>query len=182
MSDRNLPAPFELDLKPGARVIFTKNDPNRRWVNGTLGTVRELETRRVTVELDSGESDSAIVVDPVTWKKERFVLDPGTKRIVLKEVGSYSQLPLAPAWAITIHKVQGQTLDRVCVDLHTGAFAAGQTYVALSRCRSVEGLRLKRRISRDDVRCDPQIKEFMAALGPSLVNRVLGSAVKEPDK
>ena len=107
------------------------------------------------------------------WKRERFVFDRASEKIVLKKIGAYIQLPLAPAWAITIHKVQGQTLERLCVDLHTGVFAAGQTYVALSRCRSIEGLKLKRRISRDDVRSDRQIQQFMAALGPSLLNRVL---------
>ena len=180
VSDKNLPSPYELDLKTGARVIFTKNDPNRRWVNGSMGTVTELDTRGVTVDLDGEASRLPLVVAPVKWKKERFVLDPASERIVLKEVGSYTQLPLAPAWAITIHKVQGQTLDRVCVDLHTGAFAAGQTYVALSRCRTVEGLRLRRKISREDVRCDPQVKKFMAEASSSLVNQVLESATNQP--
>ncbi len=167
-----LPAPYRLELKPGARVIFTKNDSGRRWVNGTMGTVRNVETTSVAVEIDD-QKDMIVEVSRVRWTKDKYELDHDSGKIVLKEVGAFEQLPLAPAWAITIHKVQGQTLSRLVVDLDTGAFAAGQTYVAISRCRSMEGLRLKRRIATSDVRCEPEIKAFVSAIQGSLANRVL---------
>jgi ATP-dependent DNA helicase PIF1 len=168
-----LPAPFRLELKPGARVIFTKNDSGRRWVNGTMGTVRKTEATSVSVEIDEN-AGSLVEVTRVRWTKDKYELDRTSGKIVLKEIGAFEQLPLAPAWAITIHKVQGQTLSRLVVDLDQGAFAAGQTYVAISRCRSMEGLRLKRRIALADVRCQPEIKAFVEAIEPTLANRVLG--------
>jgi ATP-dependent DNA helicase PIF1 len=107
------------------------------------------------------------------WSKEKYELDRRSGKIVLKEIGSYQQLPLAPAWAITIHKVQGQTLTRLIVDLAGGAFASGQTYVAVSRCRSMDGLRLRRKIGVADVRCDSAVQEFVDAIQQTLANRVL---------
>ncbi len=183
--ERNLPAPFELQLKPGARVIFTKNDGGHQWVNGTMGTVVATEPEHVVVRVDAdGEGEGDIVhVGRSRWTKDRYQYDRLLGRITQEEVGSYSQIPLAPAWAITIHKVQGQTLDRICVDLDRGAFATGQTYVAISRCRSLDGLRLARPITREDVLCDPQVRRFMDSVRPSLANRLLveeGSTQDEP--
>ena len=170
--DKNLPSPYRLRLKPGARVIFTKNDPRRRWVNGTMGTVQSCADDEVTVIADEA-GEQALTVSKAKWSKEVFKVDRETEKIGLEEIGSYQQLPLAPAWAITIHKVQGQTLSRLIVDLQGGAFAAGQTYVAISRCRSMEGLRLRRQVQVSDVQTDPDVREFVDAVQDSLANRML---------
>ena len=156
-----LPSPLELRLKPGARVMFTKNDDEGRWVNGTLGTVTWLSGGRIEVDIDGAGIHE---VPRTTWQSYKYRLDRDSDRIVADEVGHYTQYPLMLAWAVTIHKSQGKTLDRVMVDFGSGAFAPGQAYVALSRCRSLEGLRLARPLRASDVRCDPRIRGFHQAL------------------
>jgi ATP-dependent DNA helicase PIF1 len=157
------PAPMELLLKAGARVIFTQNDPEGRWVNGSLGTVKELDEEIVTVTMDaSGEDED---VERATWPQARWSWNATENRMEVKEEFKYVQFPLAPAWALTIHKAQGMTLDSVEIDLGRGAFAPGQTYVALSRARSMETLRLTRPISARDVQVDPAIAEGLERLG-----------------
>lgn len=159
-----LPAPVDLVLKTGAQVMFTKNDGNKRWVNGTIGKVVGLGQRTVKVEIEHRTSCEAFEVEPVTWEQYRYEYDPIEDRIVAKVVGRYMQLPLMLAWAVTIHKAQGKTLDRVFVDLGNRAFASGQVYVALSRVRSLEDLRLARPIAEEEVRCDPNVTRFYLQL------------------
>ncbi len=161
MADR-FPAPIELVLKTGARVIFTQNDPEGRWVNGSLGTVKQLEEEIVTVLLDSGDE---VDVERAVWPQARWSWNATENRMEVKEEFKYVQFPLAHAWALTIHKAQGMTLDAVEIDLGRGAFAPGQTYVALSRARSMEGLRLARPMTERDVQVDPRIAEGLARLG-----------------
>jgi len=156
------PAPLELALKRGARVIFTQNDPEGRWVNGTLGTVTALGETVVQVRLDSGDD---VDVERATWPQARWVWNEKERVMEVKEEFKYVQFPLAPAWALTIHKAQGMTLDAVEIDLGRGAFAPGQTYVALSRARAMEGLRLARPLTQRDVQVDPAIAEGLAKLG-----------------
>jgi hypothetical protein len=156
------PAPLELVLKRGARVIFTQNDAEGRWVNGSLGTVKALDETIITVGLDSSED---VDVERAVWPQARWTWNAKENRMEVKEEYKYVQFPLAPAWALTIHKAQGMTLDAVEIDLGRGAFASGQTYVALSRARSMEGLRLARPLSARDVRVDPAIAEGLARLG-----------------
>jgi hypothetical protein len=156
-----LPAPLDLALKPGARVIFTQNDAEGRWVNGTLGRVVRFEDDVIVVKLDAGETAE---VERSSWPQARWTWDDKTQSMKAEEQFSYKQYPLAPAWAITIHKAQGMTLDAVEVDLGRGAFAPGQTYVALSRARSLEGLRLTRPLSTRDVQVDPGLAEGLARL------------------
>ena len=105
---------------------------------------------------------------PVAWETHRYAHDPGEGHIVARPVGSYSQYSLILAWAVTIHKAQGKTLDSVLIDFGTGAFASGQAYVALSRCRSIEGIRLARPLRAADVMCDPAIKRFYLGLADRL--------------
>lgn len=156
-----LPTPMNLKLRVGAHVMFTRNDEARRWVNGTLGTVRELTNERIRVELLGGALHD---VPRVVWENFKYVYDEREEKIVAKTTGDYTQYPLMLAWAVTINKSQGKSFDRVMVDLGTGAFATGQVYVALSRCRTIEGLRLARPIRVSDVQCDPVIRRFYELL------------------
>lgn len=155
-----LPAPAHLVLKTGARVIFTQNDPEGEWVNGSLGYVTGFGEKTVQVKLDA--SGSEVDVPRAKWPQARWLWNDATQALEVKEEYAYEQFPLAPAWAITIHKAQGMTLDSVEIDLGRGAFAPGQTYVALSRARSLEGLRLVRPLSPRDIQIDPAIAEGLA--------------------
>jgi ATP-dependent DNA helicase PIF1 len=159
---QNLPAPDQLLLKPGAQVMFTRNDlPGRRWVNGTLGVVRHLEAEAVLVEVNRGDRQRLYEVERETWKSIKYRLDAESGEIREEETGHYTQFPLTPAWAVTIHKSQGKTLDRVLIDLDRGAFAPGQLYVALSRCRTLEHLTLTRPVTPADIRVDPRVVAFL---------------------
>ncbi len=159
-----LPSPQNLELKVGAQVMFTKNDSERRWVNGTLGIVRELHADRVRVALAFEPGQVVHDVVRVSWDKIRYRWNERTQRIEKELLGRYQQLPLMLAWATTIHKAQGQTLDAVEIDLGHGAFAPGQAYVALSRCRELSGVTLTRPIRVDDIKCDPEIVRFYGEL------------------
>ena len=153
--DRKMPSPNDLDLRVGAQVMFTKNDKERRWVNGTMGRVVSLGQSSVDVQIDGAAG--AVCVTDDRWDQYEYSWDPRQRKLVSTVVGSFIQLPLAYAWATTIHKAQGQTFDHALVDMADGAFASGQTYVALSRCRTRAGLRLRRALREDDVRIDPNV-------------------------
>jgi ATP-dependent exoDNAse (exonuclease V) alpha subunit len=176
---RNLPAEPVLELKVGAQVMFIKNDdsstvknPNgtgllKRWVNGTIGTVVDLPSSGgVVVEVDGETFD----VGRSTWEKVRYEIDEqfdealGRVKEVLVAVplAEFQQIPLRLAWAVTVHKSQGQTYDEVVIDMGRGAFSPGQTYVALSRVRSLEGLYLTRVIRMSDVMVDQDVLRFMS--------------------
>ena len=150
-------APEELNLKVGAQVMFTKNDTERRWFNGTLGKIESLTDDTIKVKLDNGVSYE---VPQVTWDSIEYRYNPETKQNEKEIVGALSQYPIKLAWAITIHKCQSLTFDRVAVDLDRGAFSNGQTYVALSRCRSLNGLELLSPISPNSIRVSSDVKEF----------------------
>jgi hypothetical protein len=137
-----LPAPADLRLRRGARVVFLKNDPQRRWINGTLGTVEVLKQASVVVKIPSLEHP--VEVGQARWEQYEYRYTHQEARIDSAVTGAFEQIPLVPAWATTIHKAQGQSYEAVAVDLESGTFAAGQAYVALSRCRTVGGLRLTR--------------------------------------
>jgi len=167
LEQERLPSPLDLRLKQDARVMFTRNDDQRRWVNGSMGIVREVAPGGVLVEVTGHSAVGAGQVhdvSPVTWETYRYVYDATADRILAQSVGMYKQYPLMPAWAVTIHKSQGKTMERVLVDLGRGAFAAGQAYVALSRCRTLEGMRLTRPIKPSDFICDPAVARFYGAL------------------
>jgi hypothetical protein len=164
IEDDKLPSPLNLTLKVGARVMFTKNDGARRWVNGTLGVVRHVDQTCISVELVSDSPGMVYDVLPATWETYKYGFDAQEDRIVGRIAGLYTQYPLMLAWAATIHKSQGKTLDNILVDLGTGAFAPGQVYVAMSRCRSIDGLLLARPIRWSDVKCDPAVRRFYLAL------------------
>lgn len=164
VEEERLPAPLNLELKVGAQVMFTKNDELKRWVNGTLGKVVELLDNNIKVELISETQGIVIDVQPVEWESYRYEYDKIADKIVPAVAGNYVQYPLMLAWAVTIHKSQGKTLEKVRVDLGNGAFASGQVYVALSRCRSLADITLTRPIKISEVKSDPVILRFSQAL------------------
>lgn len=144
------PADPALELKPGAKVMMLRNDPDKRWVNGTIARIARLTDKQVFVDVAGREYE----VEPVAWEHRRYAFDQSAEKIVETVAGTFKQFPLRLAWALTIHKAQGLTLDKVYVDLGRGTFAHGQTYVALSRCRTMEGLALARPLTRRDVMFD----------------------------
>ena len=154
----DLPSPMTLYLKVGAQVMFTQNDPKKRWINGTVGVVRTIDRDRIEVEIQP--SGTVVVVDRAKWSNFRYEWNWRSKKIEKHEVGSYYQYPLTLAWAITIHKSQGKTIEKVHLDLGRGAFAFGQTYVALSRCRELSGLTLSRPLTVKDIKVDRNSQVF----------------------
>jgi hypothetical protein len=153
---RTFPAEKELVLKEGAQVMFLRNDPDGRWVNGTVGEVSRI-SRTVYVEVDGEEHE----VEPIVWEKLKYEYSADTKQLSREVVGEFHQFPLRLAWAVTIHKSQGKTYDRAVVDLGPRAFSPGQTYVALSRIRSLEGLFLSRSLQPGDIFVDNDVLRFM---------------------
>ena len=146
-----------LHLRIGAQVMFTRNDIAKRWVNGTLGKVEKIEDGRISVKLNNGDIHW---VDKTTWEKVKYTYNKTTKETEKKIIGKFTQFPLKLAWAITIHKSQGLTFDQVKIDLSGGVFAAGQTYVALSRARSLEGLYLQKPILAGHVKTNKDVLEL----------------------
>jgi hypothetical protein len=155
------PTEQELTFKVGAQIMLLTNDSTDRWANGTIGHIvahRDADGQPVVeVRLDSGKT---VQVGPYTWEITQPVTEAGTLRNEV--VGTFTQLPFRLAWAITIHKSQGQTLGRLVVDLTGGTFADGQLYVALSRCTSMDGLVLKRPVVAKDLKTDIRVRRFLA--------------------
>lgn len=154
---RAYPADQNLEIKVGARVMFLRNDADQRWVNGTIGRVTRI-AGTVEVEVD-GEVHE---VEPVTWERYRYSYSAATKKLSREIVAEFAQFPLRLAWAVTIHKSQGKTYDSAVVDLGQRAFAPGQTYVALSRLTSMEGLYLSRPLRPSDIIVDRNVLRFMS--------------------
>ncbi len=159
--EREAPIDISLRLKTGSRVMCVVNDMAGRFVNGSLGWVRGFNEKSVTVDLDSGRT---VEVGEHTWTVYRSVYDADKGHLEQEKLGSFTQVPIKLAWAITIHKSQGKTFDRAVIDLGSGAFAAGQVYVALSRCRSLDGISLIRPVTLSQIHLDPAIGEFMDGL------------------
>lgn len=157
--EKSCPADRCVILKPGAQVMLLSNDSLGRWVNGTIGTVKSACADSAEVKLFDGSVENVV---PYTWQMFRFGLDKAGKSIVSEAVGKFTQIPLALAWAVTIHKAQGKTFERAVIDIGR-AFACGQTYVALSRARSLEGIVLKARLKKGHVRVDPRVVKFITS-------------------
>ena len=199
--ERETPTELELHLKKDCRVMCVSNDPGGRFVNGSLGWVRGFEQMTgqkntndkpedgddwgeedgdeetqpaVIVDLDEG---GRIVVEAHTWTLYRSTYDATSKHLEQERLGSFTQIPLRLAWAVTIHKSQGKTFDKAVIDLGNGAFAAGQTYVALSRCRTLKGLTLAHPLRISDIRLDFGVVKFVTALQYQLAHR--GQSVEE---
>lgn len=144
------PTDSTLLLKPGAKVMLLRNDADRRWVNGTVARISRLEDKQVWVTVDGKEHE----IEPVAWESRRYAFDVAAEKIIETIAGTFKQFPIRLAWALTIHKAQGLSLDRVYIDLGRGTFAHGQAYVALSRCRTLEGLALARPLRPRDILFD----------------------------
>ena len=172
---RAFPADERLELKIGAQVMFLRNDnaigpDGQRWVNGTIGTVTHLK-RAVRVEIDGDEHE----VEQVTWEKFKYTWDPTRKKLERQVVAEFTQFPLRLAWAVTIHKSQGASYDTAIVDLGQRVFSPGQTYVALSRLTSLDGLYLSRPLRPSDIIVDRNVERFMAG-----ATREIGAAAELP--
>lgn len=154
---KSYPTDYNLNLKVGAQVMLIKNDPDKRWVNGTIGKVTELTESSVEVEVNGSNYE----LERAVWEEIEYKYDPEEKKINPIVKGSFTQYPLKLAWAVTIHKSQGKTFQQVVIDLGNGAFAHGQTYVALSRCTSFEGIILKGSVRARDIIVDQEVRNFM---------------------
>ena len=155
-----MPTAVELQVKVGAQIMMLNNDVAGRWVNGSVGKITAIMPRvsEVIIEAELGEGE-IVEVKPFTWKIYRFFVDGGG--LQSEAMGSFTQYPLMLAWAVTIHKSQGKTFEKVIVDMGRGAFACGQTYVALSRCTSLEGIVLKKPIFKRHIITDDGIEDFL---------------------
>lgn len=153
----SFPTESTLILKKGAQIMMLKNDSKKRWVNGSIGVVEDIKEKEISVNIDG----NIHTVQPETWNKIRYSFNSEKRQVEEEIVSSFTQFPIRLAWAITVHKSQGQTYNSVVIDMGRGAFAHGQTYVALSRCKSLDTLYLKRPLTFDDIIVDPTIINFM---------------------
>ncbi|MES2629541.1 MAG: helix-turn-helix domain-containing protein [Bacteroidota bacterium] len=175
-NEKNLPTEMNLVLKKGAQVMFIKNNTEKGYYNGCMGIVKSVEEKKIVVDVE-GIADS-ITVDREVWQTVKYTHNQETNKIDEEETGSFSQYPLKLAWAITIHKSQGLTFDRIRVDA-ADAFAAGQVYVALSRCRTLDGITLTSRLGRQAVQTDQRLKsELLTVRGNEFLMTELTEAKK----
>ena len=155
--ENSLPTALNLVLKVGAQVIFIRNEKDGRWCNGTIGKVTRLEDARVFVSLENGDE---VTVLPEIWENMQYTYNEKEKKVEEKVLGTFMQIPIKPAWALTVHKSQGLTFNHVVLDFVGGAFSGGQTYVALSRCTSLEGITLLKPLSERDIIVNMAVVEF----------------------
>lgn len=158
--ENNLPTPMKLEIKTGAQVLFVKNDRDKRWVNGTLGTVIGMGDENDGLIYVRTEQGKDVDLEQDIWSNVRYTYNEKEQKIEEEVIGTFRQFPIRLAWAITIHKSQGLTFNQVNIDLSGGVFAGGQTYVALSRCRSLEGINLEAPIKKENIFISREITSF----------------------
>lgn len=175
--ENSLPTPKELELKCGAQILFIRNDKEHRWVNGTLGIIIgfDINEGRETIYVHTDDEED-VIVEREVWSNVKYSFNEQEKKIEEHEIGTYTQFPLRLAWAITVHKSQGLTFKHVKIDFTGGAFAGGQTYVALSRCTSLEGISLKEPLRRSDIFVRPEVVQFSHQYND---NQLISSALKQ---
>src|SRR5262249_16811256 len=156
------PTDANLVLRPRAKVMMLRNDPDKRWVNGTIARVARIQPEKIWVDVDGDDHE----VERVSSTNPRYAYDKEAETVVETVAGTFKQFPLKLAWALTIHKSQGLTLDKVYIDLGRGTFAHGQAYVALSRCRTLEGLALARPLRPSDILFDPAVMGYRQKFEP----------------
>jgi ATP-dependent exoDNAse (exonuclease V) alpha subunit len=161
INKNHVSADENLRLRLGAQVVFLKNDVNKRWVNGTIGKVTHCDKEIIRVAFEDGTEHE---VTPADWENNLYRWDDVKKRVATETIGTFKQYPIKPAWAITIHKSQGLTFDRLRIDLGKGTFAHGQLYVALSRARTLDGIKLTRPVRFNDIIVDERIIDFMVEM------------------
>ena len=172
--ENSLPTTMELTIKVGAQVVFIKNDREKRWVNGSIGKIVKAKKNSIEIELESG---AKYAVEKAVWENIVYKYDEKTNRVIENVIGTFEQYPIKLAWAWTVHKSQGLTFNNVVIDIGRGAFSSGQTYVALSRCRSFEGMQLRSTVSERDIFVNPSIIEFSRQFNnQALINKALQHA------
>ncbi len=185
----SLPTDMNLELKIGAQVVFIRNDMGatengqptgvRRWVNGTLGKVHDFGEGTIIVEVADGTRHA---VEPEIWANVKYTYDEDKREVNEEVLGTFTQYPLKAAWALTIHKSQGLTFDHVCIDIGRGAFSGGQTYVALSRCRSLAGISLRSTINASDIFVNPAVVKFSQSFNDTaLIQSAIAGATADDD-
>lgn len=157
--ESSLPTLLNMEIKEGAQIIFVKNDPDKRWVNGTLGTISDIDMEQGVIQVET-EDMRLVDVELEKWRNVRYSYNEREKKIEEEEIGTFVQFPIRLAWAITIHKSQGLTFQQVTIDFGGGAFAGGQVYVALSRCTTLEGITLRQQLRRSDIFVRQEVVNF----------------------